>query len=43
MGFQGVNINEESALRNLRRYIKKAKLLELNAARGVFPGDDYTD
>ena len=43
MGFEGVNVNEESVLRNLRRYIKKAKLLELNAAKGVFPGTDYTD
>lgn len=43
MGFEGNNINEESVLRNLRRYIQKAKLLEKNAAIGVFPGDDYKD
>ena len=43
MGFKGLNVNEESVLRNLRRYIKKAKLLELNVAKGVFPGVDYTD
>ncbi len=43
MGFEGNNINQESVLRNLRRYIQKAKLLEKNAAMGVFPGDDYKD
>ncbi len=43
MGFEGNNINEESVLRNLRRYIQKAKLLEKYAAIGVFPGDDYKD
>ena len=43
MGFEGLNVNEESVLRNLRRYIKKAKLLESSAAKGVFPGDDYAD
>lgn len=35
--------NLDSVLRTIRRYIQKAKLLEKNAAKGDFPGQDYTD
>lgn len=43
MGFEGNIVHKDSVERNLRRYIQKAKLLEKNAAKGVFPGTDYSD
>lgn len=43
MGFEGNIIHKDSVERTLRRYIQKAKLLEKNAAIGVFPGEDYKD
>lgn len=43
LGIEGNLVNEDSVLRTIRRYIQKAKLLEKNAAKGDFPGKDYTD
>lgn len=43
LGVEGSIVNEDSVLRTIRRYIQKAKLLEKNAAKGDFPGKDYTD
>lgn len=43
MGFEGNMIHKDTVERTLRRYIQKAKLLEKNAAKGTFPGEDYKD